>query len=116
MSGLLWTEDAFDTVGEAAPVLELVIELALSLAGEFVVFDAAIVFRDAPDSSEEAALFEAVEGRIERAMFDAKEVVGNLLDAFGDGETVLGFEGDCAEDEEVEGALEEVGLLGRHLV
>ena len=87
----------------------------MAAVGEFVVFGAAIVFGGAPAGFDPAAAFEAVEGGIEGALLNLENVAGNLLYALGDGPAVLGFEGEGAEDEEVEGALRKIDAL-RHLL
>ena len=51
---------------------------------------------------------EPVEGGIEGALLDLEDFLGDLLDALGDGPAVLGLECDGFQDEEVEGALDEV--------
>jgi hypothetical protein len=42
---------------------------------------------------------------------DLERLFGDLTDAVGDGPTVFGLEGEDAEDEKVEGALDELGGL-----
>ena len=57
--------------------------------GECVVFRAAIVFGSTPAGFDPASTFEAVEGGIQRALLNLENVAGNLLNALGDGPTVL---------------------------
>ena len=55
-----------------------------------------------------------MEGGKERAGFDVERAFGDLADAAGNAEAVELGEGEGFEDEHVEGAEEEVGLVGGH--
>jgi hypothetical protein len=52
-----------------------------------------------------------VQGRIERSLLDAQQIVGNLLDALRDRPAVHRLGGDGLHDEQVKGALQDVGLV-----
>jgi hypothetical protein len=81
-------------------------------AGEAVVLGLASAFRELPFGTDPAGLFDAVEGGIEGAFFDAEELVADTLDAGGDAVAVHGFVLEDFEDEEIEGALEDVVGFG----
>ena len=49
-----------------------------------------------------------MEWGVERALLDLEDFVRDLLDAFGDGPAVFGFEGDGFENQEVQCALHEI--------
>jgi len=53
-----------------------------------------------------------MKSRIERALLNAENVVGNLLNALGDRPPMLGAEGQRSENEEVQSALRKVNTLG----
>lgn len=105
-----------DGEGDARPAFGLRVELAAAGGGEFVVFGAPVVFGFAPAGGEPALLFHAMESGKERAGFDLKGAAGDLFDATGDGEAVKLGQGQGLEDEHVERAEEQVGLVGRHFL
>jgi hypothetical protein len=54
-------------------------------------------------------LFEALQGGIERALIDIEHAAAGLLEALADSPPVHGFEGEGFEDQEIQGAAEDVG-------
>src|SRR5262249_30051660 len=66
----------------------------------------------APPGRDPAALLDAVQRRVERALLDAEQLARVLPDALDDAVAVERPGRERLEDEEVEGALEEVGLAG----
>jgi len=89
--------------------------LLAAFCGKAVILGAAIVLGDSVFGCDPGSLDEAVQGGVERALFYLEDVLGVVLDGFGDGVTVGGTEEESAEDEEVEGALEEFdAVLSRH--
>jgi hypothetical protein len=56
-------------------------------------------------------MFQAMQGRVERPLLHAKQVVADLIDALRDRPPVKRPERDGAHDEEVQGALEYIGLV-----
>src|SRR5262249_6129124 len=77
--------------------------------GEVVVLGAAAQLRDLPLGLDPAPVLETMEGRIERALVDLQDVLGNLLDALGDGPAVLGILLQRAEDQQIERAGQQIG-------
>jgi tetratricopeptide (TPR) repeat protein len=67
---------------------------------------AAVAF--SPSRLDPALALEAIEGRIERSLLNLQHVSGYLLNAFGDGPSMLGLKRDGLEDQQVEGALQEI--------
>lgn len=65
---------------------------------------------------DQAAAFESVEGRIERALLDAQHVARHLLHSFGDGPTMLRTEGNCSENEQIQRSLWKVDMLRQGVV
>jgi hypothetical protein len=61
-----------------------------------------------------AALLEAVEGGVEGAVEDAEGAVGAVANEAGDAVSVHAAEGEGAQDEDVERALEEIELVVAH--
>ena len=82
--------------------------------GELVVLGAPVVLRGSPARGERPGVLEAVQGGEERPGPDVEGVARDLLDAARDAESVELTEGERLEDEQVERALQEVGLGGRH--
>ena len=56
-------------------------------------------------------MLEAMERGIQRALLDAQQFVGNLLDSLRDGPAMHRLEGERSHDQQVEGALQDVGLV-----
>jgi hypothetical protein len=77
-------------------------------AREGVELGAAVVLRRPPRGLEQPAIFEAVEGGVERALLDGEVAPGDLLDTEEDPVAVLGPERDGFEDEQVERAGKQV--------
>src|SRR5262249_22634864 len=72
---------------------------------------AAVVFGGAPGAFDPAALLEALEGGVEGAVVDEEGFAGAALDGECDAMAVVRRGGKDAQDEEVEGSLEE-GIAG----
>jgi len=64
---------------------------------------------------ETVAVFEAVQGRVEGALGNLDHVTGDLLEALCDGIPVDGSHGNHFQDQQVEGALREIGFGGHCL-
>jgi hypothetical protein len=56
-------------------------------------------------------VLEAMQRGIEGTLLDAQQIVGNLLNALRDCPTVQRLERDRPHDQEIEGALQDVGLI-----
>jgi len=100
--------DEIDGGRETVPVGEFFFELDAARGGEGVKLGDAAGFRFGALAPDPALLFEAMEGGVEGALLDLEDVLGDLLDALGDGPAVLGLESEGFEDEKVESALDEV--------
>ena len=70
------------------------VELLAAGPGQRVEARAPIVLGRAPVGGDPALMLEAVERRIERALLDAQQIVGNLLDTLGNRPAVHRLEGD----------------------
>jgi hypothetical protein len=99
-----------DGVGEAEPGLGFLLELGAAGAGEGIVFGFAAAFGGDPIGFEEAFVLEAVEGGIEAALGNVHDGAADLAEALGDAVAVDGTERDDFQDEQVEGALGEIGF------
>jgi|HubBroStandDraft_6_1064221.scaffolds.fasta_scaffold1352934_1 hypothetical protein len=93
---------------QALPPVGFGSEMFSAFGGEAVEFGAAIVFGDAPFAGEEFPLFEAMQGRVERALFDFQRGSRDLFDAQQDSVAVLEAEGDSFEDQQIECAREQI--------
>ena len=109
-------QDQADGFGQAIPTGGFGFEGFAAFAGEAVELGFAAGVGRFPVGGEEAAIFEAVEGGVEGAFGGLDYAAGDLFEALGDGVAVDGAEGDDFEDEEIEGALGEVGFLGGGMV
>jgi hypothetical protein len=97
---------------ESLPAVGFGSQMFSASGGEAVEFRPAIVFGGAPNACEEFALFQAMEGGVEGALFDFEGGSGDLFDAQEDSVAVVGSEGEGFEDQEIEGSGEEVGHEG----
>ena len=78
-------------------------------AREPVVLRPAAQLRDGPLGFDPALVLEAMERRVERALVDLQDVLGDLLDALRDRPAVQRAGLQRPEDEQVEGARKKVG-------
>ena len=104
-----------DRGGQPLPAGGFAFQLRATRPGQRIVFGAAVVVALAPFGRNPALLFEAVEGRIQRALLDLQDFVGHLPDALCDGPAVPGSKRKGFEDQQIEGALNEVGGLAPRL-
>src|SRR5215831_17695897 len=100
--------DPPDGVHELRPSVLLACELRLALCRQPVELRTLVGLAHIPFRPEPAALFEAVERRVERAGFDLEEAVRLRTNGLTDAVTVAGTPLQGPEDEHVEGALEEL--------
>lgn len=78
---------------------------------EFVGADAAIGGRDAPFGFDEFGFQEALQGGVEGAFFDLKEIVGGALDVLGESVAVERLDFKDAQNHHFESAGEEIALF-----
>jgi hypothetical protein len=100
-----------DGQGDAAPASGFGFKLATARTGEFVKLGAAIIFGFAPRGTEPAFFFHAVKGGEQRPGLYLEGTFGDLFDAAGDAQAVQLGEGERFQDQHVESALEQVGLI-----
>src|SRR5262245_36555506 len=100
---------AADGVGHALPFPRFNRELTAARRGEAVIPGAAAELRDPPLGLDPALVLEAMEGRIQRALIDLQDVLGNLLDALGDGPAVQGILLQRAQNQQIERAGQQIG-------
>src|ERR1700723_2866691 len=81
-------QDATDGVDHGAPAVGLEVELFAAGRGQLVEARLAVILADAPVGGDPAAIFEAVQGRVERTLLDLENVVGGVLDDVRDGMAV----------------------------
>src|SRR6266702_1965060 len=90
-------------------------KLFLAAARQVVKLGATVVLRSAPASFDPAAALQPVQRGIQRALLHLKNVAGYLLDALGDGPSMLRPQRQSLEDQEVQGALGKINALFRHV-
>src|ERR1700728_635091 len=88
-------------------------ELVAAFGGEAIEAGLAIVFRFTPIGGDPAALFQSMESGIERALLNLEHVGRDLPDTLGDAVAVDGTERNDFKNEQVEGALQQVGFFER---
>jgi hypothetical protein len=96
-------------------VEHLGIQLLPSFAGKGVKLGFTPRVRVFPLGVEPAAFFQTVQGGIERALENLKEIAGDLLNALRDGLAVNGAGGGDFKDEHIESSLEERDFFWRHV-
>src|SRR4029450_12333572 len=72
---------------------------------------APIVFGRAPVGGDPALPFQPLQRRVQRSLLDLEDVTGKLTDSLRDRPAVERFERDGLEDQEIDGALNEIGGL-----
>ena len=103
--------DQVDAGRQPLPLRQLGLDLLPAGPRQRVEPGPAVGLGGAPLRRDPALMLEPVQRRIERPLLDAQQLVGNLLDALGDRPAVHRLERDGAQDQEIEGALDEVGLV-----
>ena len=96
-------------VRQPVPLRQLLIELGSAGGGEGVELGVPSGFGFAPLGAEPALLLQPMERRVQRALRDLEDFSAGLFDAGGDRPAVHRLEGEGSENEEIEGALEEIG-------
>ena len=105
-------QDSCDRRRPTRPVRGLGVELSPSRAREAVVLRASRVGRLTPLGVEPSSALETVQRGEQRAGVDLEHAARDLLDAAGDAEPVHRLQAQRFEDEHVERALNDVGLVG----
>ena len=98
-----------DGRGHALPLAGFHRQLPASGWREPVVLRPPAQLRDGPLGFDPALVLEAMERRIQRALVDLQDVLGDLLDALRDRPAVQRFGLQRPKDEQVEGARKQVG-------
>src|SRR6476620_5227121 len=111
LSGSL--EQQADGRRQPLPRVELAFELLPPIAGQAVDLGGASTLGLLPLRRDPSLVLEAVQRGIERSLSHRELLAGEGLDALGDRPAVQRLARDRLEDEQVEGALEQVGGL-RH--
>jgi len=103
-------QDAGYCVSDLLPLGFFVAELFLARGGEAVELELAVAnWGELPLCGNPAFAFHTVKSWVKRAVLDLQDVVSGALNVFGDLVAVGGAEEKSAEDEHIEGALEELG-------
>src|SRR4051812_11484260 len=108
---LVFEEELVDESGEAAPPFNLALQLAFAAPGDGVELRFAVALRPPPGSLDPALLLEADERGIQRALIEGERMVRDLRQARGQRirmQRPHGRQG--AQDDEVEGALEQLDV------
>src|SRR5262245_9434224 len=100
------SQHTHDGGGDPAPFAFLVAQLAPAGLGERIEAGPPVVLRRAAFGADEPALFEALQGGIERAVVDNQHVARLRLDRARDALSVLRAEDERPEDQEIQRALE----------
>src|SRR5262245_65236763 len=111
MSGL--RQDPGDRAGDPRPVFLFGRELLPPGLRELVELRRPVRLRRAPLGLDPVLLLETMKRRIERALGDLQDVLGDLLNALGDRPAVHWSAGQSSKNEEIQRALEQVGLAAQ---
>src|SRR4051794_40802537 len=99
---------------EALPRRALSIELFPARRRELIEARATIVLRRCPRRRDPSACLESAKGGVERPIVDVEHAARDRLDRLRELPPVGGTGAEELEDDEVQGALEEVDLLSGH--
>ena len=97
--------DEVDGGGKPTPAFSFFFKLRASRGGERIKPGLAAGFGLIPSGAYPPLLLQAVQSRIKRALLHLQDILRYLLNAFGNGPAVLGFERDRLEYEQIKGAL-----------
>ncbi len=103
-------QDASDAFDQALPAVGFGGELFSSGGCQAIEFGFSIVFGCTPEGGDPAAVFEAIESRVEGTVFHLEDFIGAEFDGVGDGVPVGGADYESAEDQHVESALEQIAF------
>src|SRR5713226_314141 len=109
------TQQTRDNSGHALPAFRFGGELFPAGARQRVILRFAIVVRDAPLRGDPAALLQPQQRRIQRALIQLQQVLGNLLDALRDAVAVQRSQGiERLQNDQVQGSLENLASRRGH--
>src|SRR5947209_2801144 len=108
-SCLLQLHDAGDRRRQAAPVGGFLLEMPAAGPRERVELRAAVVLARLPLRGDPPLLLQLVQRRIQRPVADLENVARDLFQALADRPPVQRFERDDFQDQQVQGALDEIG-------
>jgi hypothetical protein len=100
-----------DGAGEPVPTFLFSYELSAPSSGELVKLCLTSRVGLVPLRAYPSLLFKPVKRGIQRALLHLQNLVRDLLNALGDGPTVLRFERDRRENKQVQSALYEIAWL-----
>src|ERR1044072_6954486 len=95
--------------GQAVPFFRLYLHLLYSQASQRVKFGAAIIFRRLPFCLDPALLLQFMQSGIKGSVAYLELVIGNLSQAAAYGPAVQWLEGENLQNQEIQGALDQVG-------
>ena len=107
-------QDESDCLGQSLPVRFLGNQLFAAAGRQPIELGLAAVVGFAPVSLQPSALFQAMQGGIERALLHLEYILRYLTNALCDSVAVYGAEGNNLKDEHVERALQKVRFIDRH--
>src|SRR5437868_7804060 len=120
--GLGTAEHPLDGGNVLPPGRRLIAEHTATARREPVELGTSVVVTRAPLGGDATLLLQSLQGQVERTLIDAEDAARALLDALRDTPAVHRLERERPEDQEVEGAANNVWLLGccrpahRHLL
>src|SRR5580698_6029011 len=104
----------FNRTGNCGPLFCFNSKLTLAGSSPTVELGSPIILRITPEGAQPPSLFQAVKGRKERSRLDLKCPPGDLLNAAGNPQSVHFAFTDCFQDQQIEGALQEIRLIPFH--
>src|SRR5215469_14603985 len=88
----------------------------MPVSRELVVFRAPVIVRCSPVRFDPTSALQTMQGRIKRSLLYPKNVTRHLLNALGNGPTVLRTKRERSQDKQVESTLRKVDPLRRHVL
>ena len=98
-----------DCSREAVPARQFPFHLGTARPREVIEFGFAAGFGLGPLRLDPALLLQPVQRRIERSLLDLKRFPGDQLNALGNCPPVLRFERESLQNQQIQGALNEIG-------
>ena len=109
-------EDLANGLRERSPRRCFRLELSASGARQLVVLRVAVVVRRRPLRLDPPATFQTVERRIQRPLLHVDDASRDLLEPFRNGPTMLRFQGQDFQNEQVERSLRQTNSFVRHAI
>jgi hypothetical protein len=94
---------------EQCPLFCFFAQAGMALSGQLIEFGAAVIVRDSPFGCDESGVFQAIQGRIKRPLFDLEHLSGDLLDTQEDAIAMQRAQGRSFQNQQIQRSGKKIG-------